>query len=129
MVMKCCGQMFAEQSEYMQTEQFHNLLYTVYKIAMDHYPDGPQSCRQLFKTLHAVVDSAVSSNLLQLLNFVVDSAITVMENYKISHDILKELNYVLKYFLVPSHGIFAATNSIKPLYKVDPTNNFPPVGA
>lgn len=54
--------MFAEQSEYMQTEQFHNLLYTVYKIAMDHYPDGPQSCRQLFKTLHAVVDSAVSSN-------------------------------------------------------------------
>lgn len=61
-VMKFCGQMFAEQSEYMQTEQFHNLLYTVYKIAMDHYPDGPQSCRQLFKTLHAVVDSAVSSN-------------------------------------------------------------------
>uniref|UniRef100_A0A1B6FL81 TLDc domain-containing protein n=1 Tax=Cuerna arida TaxID=1464854 RepID=A0A1B6FL81_9HEMI len=50
--------MYAENSDTMQTEQFHNLLLTVYKIAMDHYPDGPQSCRQLFKTLQAVVDSA-----------------------------------------------------------------------
>ncbi|XP_046682755.1 uncharacterized protein LOC124369080 [Homalodisca vitripennis] len=50
--------MYAEHSDTMQTEQFHNLLLTVYKIAMEHYPDGPQSCRQLFKTVQAVVDSA-----------------------------------------------------------------------
>lgn len=53
--------MYADQSEYMKTDQFHQLLLIVYKIAMDHYPDGPQSCRQLFKTLQAIVDSAVST--------------------------------------------------------------------
>lgn len=36
-------------------------MYAVYKLAMDHYPEGPQSCRYIFPTLRALVDSAVST--------------------------------------------------------------------
>ncbi|XP_054280121.1 uncharacterized protein LOC129005898 [Macrosteles quadrilineatus] len=50
--------MYAGNAEYMNTEQFQSLLLTVYKISMDHYPEGPQSCRQLFKTLEAISNSA-----------------------------------------------------------------------
>ncbi|XP_008473651.1 uncharacterized protein LOC103510742 [Diaphorina citri] len=51
--------MFADGKEEMDQKQFSDLLYSVYKLTMDHYPEGPQSCRHIFKTLKAVVDSAV----------------------------------------------------------------------
>lgn len=50
--------MFADGKEEMDQKQFSDLLYSVYKLTMDHYPEGPQSCRHIFKTLKAVVDSA-----------------------------------------------------------------------
>lgn len=52
--------MFADNSDEITPEQFRDLLFIIYKIAMDHYAEGPQSCRQTFKTIQAVVDSAVS---------------------------------------------------------------------
>ncbi|XP_039297688.1 uncharacterized protein LOC111064287 [Nilaparvata lugens] len=42
----------------ISNEQFRNLLLVIYKIAMYHYPEGPQSCRQLFRTVQAVVEGA-----------------------------------------------------------------------
>ena len=53
-------QMYTDGEENMTVEQFRDLLMAVYKLAMDYYPEGPQTCRQLFKTLQAVTDSAVS---------------------------------------------------------------------
>ncbi|CAH0391608.1 unnamed protein product [Bemisia tabaci] len=50
--------MFADNSDEITPEQFRDLLFIIYKIAMDHYAEGPQSCRQTFKTIQAVVDSA-----------------------------------------------------------------------
>lgn len=50
--------MFSDGKEEMHQKQLSDLLYTVYKLTMDHYPEGPQSCRHIFKTLKAVVDSA-----------------------------------------------------------------------
>uniref|UniRef100_A0A8D8SCC1 TLDc domain-containing protein n=1 Tax=Cacopsylla melanoneura TaxID=428564 RepID=A0A8D8SCC1_9HEMI len=50
--------MFADGKDDIDQKQFTDLLYTVYKLTMDHYPEGPQSCRHIFKTLKAVVDSA-----------------------------------------------------------------------
>ncbi|CAB3247697.1 unnamed protein product [Arctia plantaginis] len=32
-----------------------SLLYTSYKLSMDHYPEGPQTCLMINKTLSAVV--------------------------------------------------------------------------
>lgn len=55
--------MFSDGKEEMDQKQLNDLLYTVYKLTMDHYPEGPQSCRHIFKTLKAVVDSAVSDDL------------------------------------------------------------------
>lgn len=52
--------MYADGKEEIDQEQFRDLLLAVYKLAMDHYPEGPQSCRYIFKTVKAVVDSAVS---------------------------------------------------------------------
>ncbi|XP_065226218.1 uncharacterized protein LOC135849645 [Planococcus citri] len=50
--------MYADGKDKMVIDQFHELVYAVYKLAMDHYPDGPQSCRYIFTTIKAVVDSA-----------------------------------------------------------------------
>jgi len=52
--------MYADGKEEIDQDQFRDLLIAVYKLAMDHYPEGPQSCRYIFKTVQAVVDSAVS---------------------------------------------------------------------
>lgn len=51
--------MYADGKEEIDQDQFRELLLAVYKLAMDHYPEGPQSCRYIFKTIQAVVDSAV----------------------------------------------------------------------
>lgn len=50
--------MYTDGEENMTVEQFRDLLMAVYKLAMDYYPEGPQTCRQLFKTLQAVTESA-----------------------------------------------------------------------
>lgn len=52
--------MYADGKEEIDQDQFRDLLIAVYKLAMDHYPEGPQSCRFIFKTVQSVVDSAVS---------------------------------------------------------------------
>lgn len=52
--------MYADGKDKIVIDQFHELVYAVYKLAMDHYPEGPQSCRYIFTTIKAVVDSAVS---------------------------------------------------------------------
>ncbi|KAG8241568.1 hypothetical protein J6590_084161 [Homalodisca vitripennis] len=76
--------MYAEHSDTMQTEQFHNLLLTVYKIAMEHYPDGPQSCRQLFKTVQAVVDSAIDTvPCSRMTNYLVGRRLTTLGSKRI----------------------------------------------
>lgn len=54
-------QVYADGKDEITQDQFHELVYAVYKLAMDHYPEGPQSCRYIFPTLKALVDSAVSS--------------------------------------------------------------------
>lgn len=55
--------MYADGKEEIDQNQFRDLLLAVYKLAMDHYPESPQSCRYIFKTVQAVVDSAVSLNI------------------------------------------------------------------
>ncbi|KAK7598222.1 hypothetical protein V9T40_006457 [Parthenolecanium corni] len=49
---------YADGKDEITQDQFHELVYAVYKLAMDHYPEGPQSCRYIFPTLRALVDSA-----------------------------------------------------------------------
>jgi hypothetical protein len=51
--------MYAEGSDISQ-DGFRQLLLQAYKLSMDHYPEGPQTCRQLSNILKAVIDSAVS---------------------------------------------------------------------
>lgn len=52
--------MYADEKEDIGQDQFKDLLLTVYELAMDNYPEGPQTCRYIRKTIKAVVDSAVS---------------------------------------------------------------------
>jgi hypothetical protein len=51
--------MYAEGSDISQ-DSFRQLLLQAYKLAMDHYSEGPQTCKQLSSILKAVTDSAVS---------------------------------------------------------------------
>jgi hypothetical protein len=45
----------AETDDNMMTpEGFRNLLYTSYKLSMDHYPEGPQTCLMVSKKLNLV---------------------------------------------------------------------------
>lgn len=53
--------MYADGKDEIKPDQFHELVYAVYKLAMDHYPEGSQSCRYIFTTIRAVVNSAVSN--------------------------------------------------------------------
>ncbi len=53
--------MYADGKDEITIDQFHELVYAVYKLAMDHYPEGPQSCRFIFMTIKALVESAVSN--------------------------------------------------------------------
>jgi hypothetical protein len=55
--------MYADGKEEIDQDQFRDLLIAVYKLAMDHYPEGPQSCRYIFKTVQSVVDSAFHKKL------------------------------------------------------------------
>lgn len=50
--------MYADGKDEIKPDQLHELVYAVYKLAMDHYPEGPQSCRYIFTTIRAVVNSA-----------------------------------------------------------------------
>ncbi|XP_067015802.2 uncharacterized protein [Anabrus simplex] len=49
--------MYSERNE-VKEENFRQLLLAAYRLAMDHYPDGPTTCTQLHRTLAAVIDSA-----------------------------------------------------------------------
>ncbi|XP_023720002.1 uncharacterized protein LOC111871259 isoform X2 [Cryptotermes secundus] len=49
--------MYAEGSDIDQ-DGFRQLLLQAYKLAMDHYPEGPQTCKQLSNILQAVIDCA-----------------------------------------------------------------------
>lgn len=51
--------MYADVGEVTQ-ENFRELLLAAYRLAMDHYPEGSATCKRLFQTLQAVIDSAVS---------------------------------------------------------------------
>lgn len=51
---------FSEGSEEVAQQQVLDLLMLTYRLAMEHYPGGPQTCLQIHHTLQAVVDSAVS---------------------------------------------------------------------
>jgi hypothetical protein len=51
--------MYAEGNDISQ-DGFRQLLLQAYKLSMDHYPEGPQTCKQLSNILKAVIDSAVS---------------------------------------------------------------------
>lgn len=52
-------QMYAEGSD-ISEDNFRQLLLQAYKLSMDHYQEGPQTCKHLSSILKAVVDSAVS---------------------------------------------------------------------
>lgn len=51
---------FSEGSEEVAQQQVLDLLMLTYRLAMDNYPGGPQTCLHIHHTLQAVVDSAVS---------------------------------------------------------------------
>lgn len=53
-------QIFSEGCEEVAQQQVSDLLMLTYRLAMDHYPGGPQTCLHIHHTLQAVVDSAVS---------------------------------------------------------------------
>ncbi|XP_075219467.1 uncharacterized protein LOC142323560 [Lycorma delicatula] len=50
--------MYSTNREEISPDEFQSLLMVIYNISMDHYPEGPQSCRKIFNTIQAVVDSA-----------------------------------------------------------------------
>ena len=53
-------QIYAEGNDITQ-ENFRQLLLQAYKLAMDHYTEGPQICSHLPNILNAIIDSAVSN--------------------------------------------------------------------
>lgn len=51
--------LYSKNKDEVCPDEFRSLLLDLYRISMDHYPEGPQSCRQIFSTTQAVVDSAL----------------------------------------------------------------------
>ncbi|XP_026278855.1 uncharacterized protein LOC113206822 isoform X1 [Frankliniella occidentalis] len=54
---------FSEGSEEVAQQQVLDLLMLTYRLAMDNYPGGPQTCLHIHHTLQAVVDSAFHKKL------------------------------------------------------------------
>ncbi|XP_053617797.1 uncharacterized protein LOC128679521 isoform X2 [Plodia interpunctella] len=52
-------------------EGLRSLLYTSYKLSMDHYPEGPQTCLMIHKTLSAVVNGCFNNKDSHSVGFVV----------------------------------------------------------
>ncbi|XP_060806770.1 uncharacterized protein LOC106140278 isoform X2 [Amyelois transitella] len=52
-------------------EDLNSLLYTSYKLSMDHYPEGPQTCLMIHKTLGAVVSGCFNNKESHSVGFVV----------------------------------------------------------
>ena len=52
--------MFAACNPDISRDNFRDLIMTSYKLAMDHYPEGAQTCIKIYRTIQAVLDSAVS---------------------------------------------------------------------
>ncbi|KAL0818639.1 hypothetical protein ABMA28_009064 [Loxostege sticticalis] len=70
----------ADTDEMVTPEGFRNLLFTSYKLSMDHYPEGPQTClmsvvhdnhEQINKTLSAVVNGCFNKKDSHSFGFVV----------------------------------------------------------
>ncbi|CAG9791135.1 unnamed protein product [Diatraea saccharalis] len=62
----------AETDDNMMTpDGFRSLLYTSYKLSMDHYPEGPQTCLMIDKTLTAVVKGCFNNKDSHSIGFVV----------------------------------------------------------
>ncbi|RVE43057.1 hypothetical protein evm_012288 [Chilo suppressalis] len=62
----------AETDDNMVTpDGFRSLLYTSYKLSMDHYPEGPQTCPMIDKTLSAVVKGCFNNKDCHSIGFVV----------------------------------------------------------
>lgn len=47
----------SSDTNWMTTDSLRLLLFTAYRVAMDHYSEGPQMCLHIQKTLTAVIDS------------------------------------------------------------------------
>lgn len=52
--------MFAACNPEISRDNFRDLIMTAYKLAMDHYPEGAQTCIKIYRTIQSVLDSAVS---------------------------------------------------------------------
>lgn len=62
----------ADTDENMVTpDGFRSLLYTSYKLSMDHYPEGPQTCLMINVTLSAVVNGCFNKKDCHSIGFVV----------------------------------------------------------
>ncbi|KAM3957867.1 uncharacterized protein ACR2FA_008135 [Aphomia sociella] len=62
----------AETDDNMVTpDGLRNLLYISYKLSMDHYPEGPQTCLMIHKTLAAVVNGCFNNKESHSIGFVV----------------------------------------------------------
>ncbi|XP_026730158.1 uncharacterized protein LOC113495579 isoform X1 [Trichoplusia ni] len=62
----------ADTDENMMTpEGLRCLLYTSYKLSMDHYPEGPQTCLMINKTLSSVVNGCFNKKDAHSIGFVV----------------------------------------------------------
>ncbi|KOB74164.1 Restriction of telomere capping protein 5 [Operophtera brumata] len=60
-----------EEEGTVTPECLRKLLYTSYKLAMDHYPEGPQTCLLINKTLSAVVNGCFNNKDSHSVGFVV----------------------------------------------------------
>ncbi|XP_049792971.1 uncharacterized protein LOC126202926 isoform X3 [Schistocerca nitens] len=50
--------MYSSDDSEVTQENFRDLLMAAYRLAMDHYPEGSVTCKRLYHTLQAVIDSA-----------------------------------------------------------------------
>nr|XP_049698855.1 uncharacterized protein LOC110378699 isoform X1 [Helicoverpa armigera]XP_049698856.1 uncharacterized protein LOC110378699 isoform X2 [Helicoverpa armigera] len=65
--------MFAAETDdnMVMPEGLRSLLYTSYKLSMDHYPEGPQTCLMINKTLSSVVNGCFNNKDMHSVGFVV----------------------------------------------------------
>ncbi|XP_045453828.1 uncharacterized protein LOC123663176 [Melitaea cinxia] len=65
--------MFSAEAEdgTVRPDDFRSLLYISYKLSMDHYPEGPQTCIMINKTLTAVVKGCFNNKDSHSVGFVV----------------------------------------------------------
>ncbi|KAK6636400.1 hypothetical protein RUM43_010061 [Polyplax serrata] len=49
--------MFAACNPEISRDNFRDLIMTAYKLAMDHYPEGAQTCIKIYRTIQSVIDA------------------------------------------------------------------------